>query len=376
MLKFSKIAAMILSACIFAGCGESGVVPGTQGDGMVSMVLSVATVDSREPARSRADETYFEELTSHYERINTLRLIIVRPDGRVEHNRLIRTAMADQGVDYHNNMVFKVLGGEKKDIWLIANEASVPGYDFGRFVTGAPLDVAALEAITLKTSAAGAPLFDNSDAAADRHYLPMAEHFAGVDVKLPSPATDGPTYQYETLFITRSTVKFTLSAKVDPPSYSNITLKKIVFNNIGDTQYLFPKNTEYSPSKFPLSGANRLITAYDVPEGAATAPLSFDVNWNFPPLSSAGKTASPALYFPETKIDGKYTATVTVEVDGTDFEYTAQLPNLPSLPRNTHVRIDMVFTGHSVQCQVDLAQYIGVILKPDFGFEELHPNQQ
>lgn len=374
MLKHLNIATLIVLAFSLFSCGNDGTDEPVVSDGMVNMVISVASIDSQPSVPTRADETYFEDPVSRFERIHTLRYIIVRPDGKVEHNYFVTTAMADNGVDYHNNITFKVVGGEKKQIYIIANEASVPGYDFGQFVAGAPFKAAEAESLTLVAPQPGMPLFDNSDEST-AHYLPMAEHFE-VNVTRPSETSDGPTYQYETLFITRSTVKFSFSAQVSPVSPSDIVLKKVIFNNIGDRQFLFPKNTEYSPSKYPVSGSDRIITAYDVPDGAETSQLPFDLDWNFPPMTAGGKVTSSSLYFPETAFSGKYSATIVVGVDGEDFEYTADLPNLPSLPRNTHVKVDMVLKGHSVTCVVDVAQYIGVTLEPEFGFVKLHPNQK
>ncbi len=369
MLKHLDITALIMLLISLCSC-EKDKDPVATGDGMVNMVISVKTIDSQLSALTRANETYFEDPTSRFERIHTLRYIIVRPDGKVEHNYIIDS---ESETDYVNYVSFKVQGGEKKQIYLIANEASVTGYDFTKFVAGSSFDATGVEAITLQTQP-GKPLFDNS-AEGNQSYLPMAEHFE-IEVKMPSPGTDGPTYQYETLFITRTTVKFSFSAVVSPVSTSDITLKKIVFNQIGECQYLFPRNTVYDPAKYPADASDRMITAYEVPQGAVTADVPFEINWEFPPMNGQGKTGSPALYFPETMFDGNYTATIVVNVDGDDFTYTAQLPNLPSLPRNTHVKIDMVLTGHDVTCIVDVAQYIGVILKPQFGFEVLHPNQQ
>lgn len=231
-----------------------------------------------------------------------------------------------------------------------------------------------VESIILQSPSPASPLFDNTDETSAK-YLPMAEQFE-IDVVRPSGNATTDTYQYETLFLTRTTVKFSISAKVEPLSNSNIVLKRVTFNQIGDRQFLFPNNTTYSPEKYPLSGDNRIITAYDIPSEVVNSSVSFDVNWIFSPMSAEGKIASPPIYFPETKLaaDDKYSVRVIVAIDGEDFEYDADLPNLPSLPRNTHVRLNLVFTGHNVECHVDVAPYIGVELKPSFGFDKLHPN--
>lgn len=375
MLKHLYIIALTALALTLAACDSKGIDPVAPGDGMVTMVISVKTIDSQPDAPlSRANETYFENPSSKFEMLNTLRYIIVRPDGKVEHNYIFGEALQASGnaTDHVDYISFKVVGGEKKQVYLIANEASVP-YDFSTIVDGSVFPTDEIENIQLTASQPGQPLYDNSDLATAK-FLPLSEHFE-VDVKEASPTSDGPTYDYQTLFITRSTVKFSFTAQVVPASNSAITLKQIIFNEIGDRQYLLPKNTEYSPAKYPVNTDDRMIVAYDVPAAATTAPATFDVNWQWNAGDSEGKAASPALYFPETAFNGNYTATIVVNVDGNDYQYTASLPNLPSLPRNTHVKIDMTLSDESVKCQVDLAPYIGVRLNPVFGWEELHPNQ-
>ncbi len=375
MLKYLKPVLILVVSYLLWGCGESNSLSEIEGDGMVNIVLSVATVDSESSGRSRADEYYFEEPSSQFERLRSLRYIFVRPDGTVEYNIYIDTNIPESGVDYYNSVKFKVRGGEKKKVYVIGNEASVRDiYNFDNIKVGSIFPTSDVESIILRSPSPAFPLFDNSDETSAK-YLPMAEQFE-IDVVKPSGNATTDTYQYETLFLTRTTVKFSISAKVEPVSNSNIVLKRVTFKQIGDRQYLFPNNTAYSPEKYPVSGDNRIITAYDIPSGAVNSPVSFDINWTFPPMSAEGKIASPPIYFPETKLvaDDKYSVRVVVAIDGEDFEYDADLPNLPSLPRNTHVRLNLVFTGHNVECHVDVAPYIGVELKPSFGFDKLHPN--
>ena len=46
-----------------------------------------------------------------------------------------------------------------------------------------------------------------------------------------------------------------------------------------------------------------------------------------------------------------------------------ELPNLPFLPRNTHVVINIHLTGTDIECTVKLVPYTGIWLDPDFGID-------
>ena len=63
----------------------------------------------------------YEDPESDNERMNTLRIIVVRESGIVEHNTYLNFTKPDLSL---KNKEYKVVGGEKKKIWLIANEGN------------------------------------------------------------------------------------------------------------------------------------------------------------------------------------------------------------------------------------------------------------
>lgn len=386
MLKFlnhatALILALVMTACVYDDDQPSVCPPdGNDDPAMVSLIFSVAALDSDAP-QSRApevsDTTYFENAISDYENIHTLRIILVRPNGYVEHNMGLTHFADGVSTDHVNNIVMKVHSGEDKQVFVIANEESV---DFDFSSAGIPVGVMFpfddIEKLQLKASEPGKPLYDNTGTA--KSYLPMSEQFL-VHVDEPAPDQVGDFYQYAKLFVTRTTVKFTVTAKAEATNPNQFEIVGITFNKIGNTQYLFPKNTVYDSPKYPISSDPRFITAYDVPADTVNTVLSLPLpegGWVFRPNSGDEHAMTPALYFPETAIKGDYTVTVSVRFPGIGDEpvdLTAKLPNLPSLPRNTHVKINLSFGEYGIKCIVDVVPYTQVTLDPVFGFDELDP---
>ena len=49
------------------------------------------------------------------------------------------------------------------------------------------------------------------------------------------------------------------------------------------------------------------------------------------------------------------------------MNYTAPLPHLASLFRNTHVKVNVTFKDHQLEWEVDVEPYWEVVLDPIFG---------
>lgn len=97
-----------------AGCSDTvgDVVPESV---MVNLQINVAASDIASP-QTRAG---YEEAQSDDERMRTLRIVVVRADGTIEHNRFLRLTSA---VERYGDETFRVYGREKKRIYLFANE--------------------------------------------------------------------------------------------------------------------------------------------------------------------------------------------------------------------------------------------------------------
>ena len=88
---------------------------------LVNLNISVALSDISQSG-TRASDIYPEAPVNDNEKMKTLRIIVVRNnDNIVEHNRIYNLEVAS--TDYYSEPM-KVIGNEKKRIYLFANEAT------------------------------------------------------------------------------------------------------------------------------------------------------------------------------------------------------------------------------------------------------------
>lgn len=383
------IAGMLLAAC---AADDSGITPAVTPESkgrMVHLSMSVNVPDavatdegSRAAVTTPDEDNYFEREDSRYEKIYTLRVIIVRQElNIVEHNRMF--VFGTDGVVRYDDLSFEVVGGEKKKIYLFANEAMVP-YDFSTIKAGAEFPTAEVEGITIP--ATSGVLADNTGDT--RTYLPMSEAWSDIEVRLPHKPED----YFQTLsplFITRTAVKFTFNIS-GAPEDAGMYVKNITFSSLADKEYLLPRNTVYSPAKGqpaiknPSAGVpdpditGRFITSYEVPSDVTHAPYTFTPTKEIA-VTEKGATLYPSLYFCESLFNfaGEngmpYKVSVTVVTrNGQTSEIEAELDatpldNLPILPRNTHVKVNINIRENTGT--VELKPYTGVYLDPDFGID-------
>lgn len=300
---------------LVVGCtGEPSAVRETEGGGDVRLSLSVSVGNSRGPGETRVDP--FQPTEDPYELIHTLRIIIVRQDNTVEYNRLMNMppGMAFDHVGAFEFDVSTSLGEivraetgsmsrtEKKRIYLVANEASIPndyvrdmlenlkgaaavGEDAGTdYAPGDKFLPSVAEGIiiwnewiaadeTLKYSYA-VPMIDN--AGAEKMYVPMTEffnidvtsYFSVVTVDSDKPA--GRNVQRENLFVTRNPVKFQFEIDDEAmPDMESFKVTDITFSTLRQKEYLFPNGMVYSPGKYNADGSvnieDKEIIKYNIP---------------------------------------------------------------------------------------------------------------
>lgn len=382
MLKFINTAASILLLLSLLGCQEYAFQEIVDKPSTVNLLISIATLDQRSDQSSRADEavpnetTYFEDAINQYELMSSIRIIIVNPSNQVEKNVYI-DLNSPHAVDHVNDISIPVTGGQTKQIILIANEASID-YDFAALVDGSNYSENEINDILLTASSAGQPIIDNSGSS--KKYLPMTETYS-VYVDEPDDLENDDVYtQEEEFFITRTTVKFSFEfispASSTEYSQGTVYLTDVTFKRISSTQYLMPRNLTYSPDKNIEYNGGRLITSYDTPDIAEFADIDFILpDGGLLITPGMDKKWAPELYYPETKVEEtpqKYyvTATLMDKSSGKSITFgDVELPNLPSLPRNTHVIIKMTFENSAPICEVDVLPYTGVYLNPIFGID-------
>lgn len=365
----------------------------------VFLTIDVAVAEPREQpraiadARSRADEvsdiTYFELPERECEKLQTLRVIIFSA-GKVEANRQVRFK---DGSIVMDNLTFKVKPGIK-DIALFGNESTLPQdikTMLASLIPGSSASAQELKDIVWS----GQPLLNGNgnylDGANYQYYtgqnaVPMSELWENIEIH--EAVEEENRHQYVNLFITRAVTRFTFTiSKSDDVAagnwggLSNHTIKSFTIDRIGSKEYLLPNNTVYIPEKeigsvFDFGG--RFIESFNVPADdntptpyAFTPSTPYDVD-NAP--SGSTVMYAPYIYLPET-LGPEFRCSITAINKSTNEESTLflpqALPNLSSLPRNTHVMVNILLTPGGVKCTVDVQPYTSVSLNPTFGFDEL-----
>lgn len=290
------------------------------------------------------------EAATDDEKMRTLRIVVVRPDGTVEHNRFLRLSSA---VETYRDETFKVVGGETKRIYLFANEETTlptetPGIsrkllerDLSAIRTGQAFPQQEMAALTLRTR-------DNAEDIAGA--LPMSECHT-VEV----PARDHAC----TLFVTRAAVKF--SFRITNLSSRELTLTGLAIDKMAREAYYLPRDAQYD--------AQGRIVRYSVP------PLRDDSYYTFArpfdlPLPVGQKVTLKPLYL----LEGRYTDpsgdprnySMKLSLGGAESE-SRYFPDLAQLPRNTHVVVEITVGEHQTQWQVDVRPYEEIPLAPGFG---------
>ena len=403
---------MVAGAC----SDTEAPVPAPPADGpVVTLSLSVGINSPQQMRDSRAAGEYpsgypydFEPAATVWEGINTLRIIIVRPDNSVEGNRMwnFSDLIPAEG-NLYGAFEFPVKSAENKRVYLIANEASIaPSVDWTQYAIGSPLAPATAERMMQSqqwplavADSLATPYIDNTGDASAKKYVPMSEFF---DTYIDAPAQGATTTtQKATYFITRGVVKFGFSiASQNAQGVTNVPVnsfrvKSLVFRNVMQKAYVFPYETVYIPSKSDNTlDFRRVIAQFTTPglNGNLVRPYHFPVdNIGFGVNASGSNYAStqvymPELYFNETmnNTDGnRFDIDVEVEFEGMEGSvkyYRLEMPNLPNFPRNTFVKVNFTMKENDLSAQVDVVPYIGVELKPIFGFTQINPkdpqNQQ
>lgn len=306
---------------------EEDLHPGLRkGDVNLSIQVSAGSVaNPATRAEGDEDQKYIFELAKiNYEKINTLRVIIVRPDQTVEFNRKenlngnAMTVFPEMKFDVSTSQgTPQVLDGniiswtETKRIYLIANEESIPNQDIVKALQNlqepkiTPATQYKPETVT-PGSTINPEIFDNwiifnewsSDVGSDEKfaepminnigkignnegkYVPMTE-FYDIDVKRTKKDVEGntTTVQNEKLFVTRNLVKFQFevkSAEENGETNEAFKINRIRFENLMQKEYLFPNNAIYRPAKAANDIKNREIISFNAPfNGNQTRPYDF-----------------------------------------------------------------------------------------------------
>lgn len=301
---------------------------------------------------TKADETYFQPAAEKCEELRSLRVILASGD-TIEENRIL-TLSGGEDIS-GDRLAFTTIPGHKR-IYLFGNEEILPEnvQDLLKSAT-AGKQTPDFAAIQLSRTADN-PLYDLRDPE-KRDYLPMSEFF---DVTVMDPEGDTGYTQEESLFLTRAVSKFSFRIRksADFSGTGNEQIRAIRISSIGKREYLLPNATEYSPAKYDPSNnpyEGRYVTTYSVPtDDNAKSDFIYTLPVPVAPASlpEEGYSWSPRIYLPETAGES---FSCSISYDGETWLPSAELPNLPSLPRNTHAIVDItVGNGNSMNLEVNV----------------------
>lgn len=399
-LKHRHIISMGLLLCGllgFASCDNESLGPSEEEDNSVFLTFH---------ADVAGGSTRAEDVTPADEKINQLLIVIVseEPAGTeegtkwvVEYNRLIESAST--GVSLIGGHTFKVKAGCKKRIYLIANCKGLKDAD------GNPLDF---------TDEAFAATESEGKAKADNYVFALPSNLdngipmtAMHEVAIPSrKELQKDSYELGTLYVVRAATKFSFTFTNAVTSIpKSIAIKKIAIDRIADKAYLMPHVNKNSDNKYWVADTDRQkavafdaswidwmvreaektkednninqyqwLTDYEVPENVQHDISEQEIT---DLITTPLQPAETVFYLPESRnriSDNplklqEYQLSVTTLDEGSIHEnvYTATLPQLASLFRNTHVKVNVTFKDYELDWAVDVEPYWEVVLDPIFG---------
>lgn len=330
------------------------------------------------------------------ERMHNLRVIIVDANGKVEYNHPVdfnrvdldkynngETGNDERGMSYgkFGELEFPVTPNQTKSIYLFANaenlECKNAPWDWTKIQRQEVFPKDGIEALVLAGYGS-------------KGSLPMS---AVHQVKVGSEDVD---LTKEPLYIVPVANKFTFTFQNERTGNygGDITVTGWKLDYVADNSYLLPhvdvesftqnKNTaDWMIWMKENAGENETagvwLTEYAVPEDVKynlfTHNYAEDKYIVLKSNAIGATEETTPVYVPESQyMDGgeqKYTLTIFTQEgsDGakTKKAYSSVLPNLGSLFRNTHVKVNVTFKMVTIDLVVDLYPYTGVDLDPDFG---------
>lgn len=408
-LRFTigHILATIVAAATTAGalsaCSTDVDTP-APAEATVTLALNISTTDVTRGSRAgEPDGT--EGPATDYEKLNQLRIIIVDGNGKVEHNRFYNYKNY-----YYTNVTheLEVTPNDTKAIYLIANEHAERGdielggsgagnqtnivdYNFNQVVVGEELPT---DFTDYKLSLpVGDEMINN---------IPMT---AVYKMQIGSESKQSLSFM-----LNRCAVKY--SFNFTNKSSAQVKISELRIDKTATTEWFFPRvkstdgstivhQLEYTSTaddatpietatgevaewQTDISGEKAFYTAhlynnYAVPTDAAHEQYTRDFKIELAPKSDSPYKLQPfylleSAYYPGTEASTQsYTITLIVN---DNIELSSQLPNLPRLPRNTHVIVNVTFQEDTylLECEVRVVPYAEVILRPGFGFDQ--PNDK
>ncbi len=350
----SAYIAIVLGICLlWAGCSDAKQewVPAEE-PVTVKLRIDVALADIAETApRTRApeDAANAEKADGPNEKMQTLRLVVVRPDGTVEANEFIELATA---VTEHGYDPIEVVGNETKRVYLFVHERATGPEDGGdrrlvteeldRIAVGRPFPESRLYGATIQLNGDDRELAGTPLPMSDRHTVEVPDHDLAVS-----------------LFVTRAAVKFSFLLRNE--TGRTLTLDRLTIDKMARKEYYLPRVTRY--------GDKDEILDYIVPSVENNEYYTFRKELARA-LKSKEEVKLPAIYL----LEGKYRDAgdsrnyrMSLSLNGMVFD--RYFDNLSQLPRNTHVVVTVRIKDTEVIWEADVVPYGDKALFPIFGLD-------
>lgn len=361
----------------FTGC-INDTYPGGETSGSArtaALRIRVAAPDSR------AGGIEIDPNAESNELMHTLRIVIVRPNGEVEYNRLIDFDRQPLGVKLSEWETFIVKGNEGKSVYTFANEASLP--DGGLMVRSLIPDQPLPTGFDTRKVSLASTLRDMPQPL----FMSRKVDVPGSALTYDKGLAIDSTLTYELpIYIIRASVKFSYNIK------NNMTrpldVSQILLRGMADEEYLLPVDIN------DIATSTDYIKKYSTPAGLSPKECLISLaehlgNSTTTVAANGGELKVPPFYYHEAPVwgvtttsfvvdyeeaSGPYTTSITLgDINGGGVLWDGKFPNLPALPRNTHVIVNVTVNNAGVSCQVDVVPYVGISLNPTFGFDEIIP---
>ncbi len=372
-LKYGVVALVL--GVLLCGCSiysKEGDIPVAENTSKVKLGVSVALTDGAAFLGMQSRGT-LAEAVGDGEKMQTLRIIIVRPDGTVEHNRYYDFHQVP--TTYFATAQFEVVGGETKKVYLFANENTkfdsgrkVANYDFAAIKVGEQFptnDITGKDIETDETS-----LIEVNDALTQMA-LPL---FMSECHSVIVPEKKDKNVE---LIIVRAAVKFTF--RIINTSNEPLALNQLTISKLARREYLLPKDVVYATEPSEDGTTITYIESYKVPMPGNNEHYNFKATFadkTVPAKSATGSNGEVVLdpiyllesnYNDDSSTEGRnYKISLTV---GDETYENGYFNNLTALPRNTHVVVDVTLNDKltGLDCVVRVYPYGEYWLDPEFG---------
>ncbi len=367
MSKSVYIILLFAASLWFAGCSKGEYTEELP----ALMTLKINVGLSGSLPETRAD---YSDAENEDEKMHSLRVIIVRPNGIVEKTEYID--LENEPVTERVCEFKEIVSGESKRIFLVVNEHAtkteengivrpVVSYDFSKIGQGELFPVDTVYNLTVclngKTEQLTGP-------------LPMSDMH---QVEIPRYSADGQEHSLEvSLTVRRIAVKFTYY--VTNKSDKNLRVVGLKMEKMAHSEYFMPREFDGGYFVVPsVNGSNEYYSflhnfskAIDIPAKAENIHLLQQAGEK-PVYLLEGKYEDEKSDEEDTMLNYKMALKLQCDEFGKDswettFEYFPSLPEY--LRRNTHVVVFATIQPDlEIKCEVHVHPYIGIPLEPDFG---------